>query len=278
MSCRRQRLFEKEERRRSAGDGATKASVRSRWRSTSWESFRRKAVRRLLQLGRRRIGKSSPVCSTEGGPVQPSLARVDASIGYSLRIQFRFSARWSLVVPRSFQAASIEKREASPLQNEGAACSAQFRDRRGVGASRGGDCPPRFPLLPFAPLREGGEAIRLEILAGKPGSAATFRVFTLFARGSRGSARLRLGGGCREAVHDMDKSLAVDPVQPLAFLQKGQALLRMQVRDRGLASIAIRARVPGRWSVWWCATLLAQGEQRPRTNSCVCRWLYRVRT
>lgn len=48
-------------------------------------------------------------------------------------------------------------------------------------------------------------------------------------RGVRGSARLRLGGEEREAIHDLDQSLAMDPAQPLAFLQKGQALLKLQV-------------------------------------------------
>ena len=46
----------------------------------------------------------------------------------------------------------------------------------------------------------------------------------------RGSARLRLGGEDREAVHDLDQSLTIDAAQPLVFLQKGQALLKMQVK------------------------------------------------
>lgn len=48
----------------------------------------------------------------------------------------------------------------------------------------------------------------------------------------RGSARLRLGGEYREAVHDLDQSLAIDPAQPLVLLQKGQALLKLQVEIR----------------------------------------------
>lgn len=52
-----------------------------------------------------------------------------------------------------------------------------------------------------------------------------------YKRCGRGSARLRLGGEDREAVHDLDQSLTLEPAQPLAFLQKGQALLNMQVRE-----------------------------------------------
>lgn len=50
-------------------------------------------------------------------------------------------------------------------------------------------------------------------------------------RANRGCARFRHGGELREVVHDLDQSLAIEPVQPLAFLQKGKALLEMRVRE-----------------------------------------------
>lgn len=47
----------------------------------------------------------------------------------------------------------------------------------------------------------------------------------------RGCARFQHGGKPREAVHDLDQSLTFEPAQPLALLQKGKALLEIQVRD-----------------------------------------------
>lgn len=62
----------------------------------------------------------------------------------------------------------------------------------------------------------------------RPNSASLRLVASAFP-GNRGCARFEQGGEAREAVQDFDQSLELEPAQPLAFLQKGQALLEMQV-------------------------------------------------